>query len=1015
MARQETTNTFTEGLMCDFNPINVPNNALTDCLNGTIITYDGNEMSLQNDKGNYPLANCKLKENYIPVGIKEYGDILYIVSYNPIDNKVEVGSYPSTTQYSSSNPDNVLDNGIEIPDLNGEYDDIVRNIKSVMFIDKSWTLHPGDEYHLEKSSIGKQYVKLEYYIMDENKQLVKFEPEFTTETDKYENYKGTPGWLVVKPTIANIDKADINIRSMDIPEDIPAGTSKTATCKLVFSVQTSDRITDENCKDFYADYTIGDISGTADLNKVRDLYNGSLVFYSDIVSKDISVFDDSVIKITFTPKLKTSDGEIKYKKESLEVKVSAKFDISEFDLGNSYWKYNITDQNQLMLTFNTKGMESVTNTSHYSLKCTISRFIENNGNISLYTLQENGSDKEFTGEWNTYGNSTYYFPLTIWEGSDSFNKDALYKEDLYVINLTLKERGVEKTTIKKLVVASEIMNGVEGVECYDNIDFDTILQRYLNTCYVDKYAIEDWNSVVKDPGEYTNVTVSLSEGYGLWVQKECPISIIDLGKTVDYSTCLSDSTKRKLESFQKGKDYCFNASAKTTYSASMSFKPNVRLLTGPLWSNLVENAKYRMFINGASQETLTFDNTTGNTNKESIVIDKIEGEYKQESHYILKDIIPANLFNYENRKLKYQSNGEEWEIDGSIAYSASANSSCNYNMRFITTDGIYDAPAAGNTHGTIANICSYVSKMFTKCDVALVKIQIYAASYKKIRGANIWWIDGKNWYNRNTGKEPGWWGALYLAFKDTLSNKTVMRLVPVKLNGEYGYYGGISEDNATGAYEAFKKIAENIQCTVGGGSDTEWSGNFITVEKSSRKNNSPETVDLNIQNELQFNGFNYLGIDMLKDKSAFTSLISANNLNNPNGEIDIPLISSENIKTKNISVSDDIKESLSSALNSFNGKVESQNTKIRAQINTYQLDSILSENKSEIFNYSKISSDNNSVTNIVVSQLNGTCGSTEDAWFRSEGWKSSGETIATRKYVISKIDVDNEMELSTTS
>lgn len=66
-----------------------------------------------------------------------------------------------------------------------------------------------------------------------------------------------------------------------------------------------------------------------------------------------------------------------------------------------------------------------------------------------------------------------------------------------------------------MVVASEIMNGVEGVECYDDIDFDTILQRYLNTCYVDKYAIEDWNPIVEDPGEYSNVSVISSEGYNL--------------------------------------------------------------------------------------------------------------------------------------------------------------------------------------------------------------------------------------------------------------------------------------------------------------------------------------------------------------------------------------------------------------------------------------------------------------------------------------------------------------------
>ena len=58
--KKSSVNTFTEGLVCDLDPINVPNNVLTDCLNGTIITYDDNEFSLQNDKGNYPLKDCKL-------------------------------------------------------------------------------------------------------------------------------------------------------------------------------------------------------------------------------------------------------------------------------------------------------------------------------------------------------------------------------------------------------------------------------------------------------------------------------------------------------------------------------------------------------------------------------------------------------------------------------------------------------------------------------------------------------------------------------------------------------------------------------------------------------------------------------------------------------------------------------------------------------------------------------------------------------------------------------------------
>lgn len=52
MKRQETTSTFQEGLVMDFNPLVTPNNVLTSCLNGTLLTFNGNENVLQNDMGN---------------------------------------------------------------------------------------------------------------------------------------------------------------------------------------------------------------------------------------------------------------------------------------------------------------------------------------------------------------------------------------------------------------------------------------------------------------------------------------------------------------------------------------------------------------------------------------------------------------------------------------------------------------------------------------------------------------------------------------------------------------------------------------------------------------------------------------------------------------------------------------------------------------------------------------------------------------------------------------------------
>nr|DAR76552.1 MAG TPA: hypothetical protein [Caudoviricetes sp.] len=61
-----------------------PNNVLTDALNATITTMNGNENVLQNDMGNARVESAYLPEGYIPIGMKEYGGVIYIASYNPV-------------------------------------------------------------------------------------------------------------------------------------------------------------------------------------------------------------------------------------------------------------------------------------------------------------------------------------------------------------------------------------------------------------------------------------------------------------------------------------------------------------------------------------------------------------------------------------------------------------------------------------------------------------------------------------------------------------------------------------------------------------------------------------------------------------------------------------------------------------------------------------------------------------------------------------------------------------------
>ena len=163
--KKESVNTFNEGLNYDLNTITTPNNVLVDNVNGTFITFNGDELALQNDAGNtkiiVPIENAteynpsetyvandavyiiengitkyytningnndgtlnpsdwseevvKLSEGFHPLGIKEYGGVLYIVSTDGTD--IEFGSYPSPENYGQSGQSGDIDYNLSSPD-----------------------------------------------------------------------------------------------------------------------------------------------------------------------------------------------------------------------------------------------------------------------------------------------------------------------------------------------------------------------------------------------------------------------------------------------------------------------------------------------------------------------------------------------------------------------------------------------------------------------------------------------------------------------------------------------------------------------------------------------------------------------------------------------------------------------------------------------------------------------------------------------------------------------------------
>ncbi len=113
----QAQNTFNEGMVLDNHPLMTPNTVLTDALNATLVTMNGNEMVLQNDMGNAKVENAKLPPGYIPIGMREYGGIIYIACYNPLTNKGQIGCFPSPQRQNTATQISEVTPTFKFPDV----------------------------------------------------------------------------------------------------------------------------------------------------------------------------------------------------------------------------------------------------------------------------------------------------------------------------------------------------------------------------------------------------------------------------------------------------------------------------------------------------------------------------------------------------------------------------------------------------------------------------------------------------------------------------------------------------------------------------------------------------------------------------------------------------------------------------------------------------------------------------------------------------------------------------------
>jgi len=99
--------------------------------------------------GNGRVETARLPEGYIPVGTCEFGDIIYIVSYNPLTNRSQIGCFPSPERNISSeeigSTGQILQNS-DFQEMNGANPTgklKTHSVKKILYNNK---LNPGDKF-----------------------------------------------------------------------------------------------------------------------------------------------------------------------------------------------------------------------------------------------------------------------------------------------------------------------------------------------------------------------------------------------------------------------------------------------------------------------------------------------------------------------------------------------------------------------------------------------------------------------------------------------------------------------------------------------------------------------------------------------------------------------------------------------------------------------------------------------------------------------------------------------------
>lgn len=903
MNRKEAVNEFREGMIKDLNPINTPNTALTDCVNGTIITYNGNEQSLQNDMGNYGLKNCKLHKNYIPIGLKEYGDILYIVSYNPLDKHMEIGSYPSPKNIipfeknvNSYNITSIISKiststPIDFKDITESYQKVIIYYGSAN--PEDCKINPGDMYKWNTSySESCPFEELKYFIVDENRKLyditefirqdiIRSDDDYegpdkkTPDSDGYIHISwDVPGWFAVQPRWVTFDSFNINIKQIKVS---PYGN---ADIQLSFNLQLDSSdvlLTNPRSGDpedllqyLFAKVVLKDQDGTEissnniSFDRFTDQKNGVFTYSlsSNIQPSGISPSEVRILTIEATPFIKYDEKTITYNdfKKVMSFNVTRSGDVNEFDIGRSVWKY-ITDYNTIKISFDTKGLQEQDVLSEnvclaYTVTDLSNNIVKDRNGLVLSKIR--------LDDWSIIGNTDIeLYPCEYTQTNVERTDHPLFAENVYKIKFDFYDTPnyTSQTTplrdsIVKGITATQLLNDFRDNN-FGTITFDRWFNKYPDFVKDKQISIE-----CNATGTPVAKELTFDGGYTSWTKPS-------IYKKYPWFT--TDDVYEPKEENAPRMTNGFNIVYSVSSDVQSTINNNSKLLVGPLWDNFIDNARaeYQSDDNNYSRGISKYTGA-----QTSSIISTKNSIFNKKWPYRFKDISGAigNIWDYKLNTLKYSQYEMSFEGDFTnrgfgkgdwvLILSAIANTNCkgwdNFNKDRYR-EGSDEIPFRDGNYLYSLNT-QFISNdiLFLEITSKDIRDDSHNVRYDHLKLSSPF-IDFIN--NDGHSSEESRYFALF-----NLPNLQSVAIIPIGTFDKAHRQDAV--ERLTDWMTHFEKISYD--------NDTQINGAFYTAEakpQESTKTNS------SISGALVFNSFTFLNKNLLidEDRNYISSLLENDN------------------------------------------------------------------------------------------------------------------------------------------